>query len=173
MKLHTFSLGGVHPAENKIAAGKPIVNMPLPVEVVLPVSQHIGAPAKPVVKKGDHVKRGDRVAEAGGFVSAHVHTPISGTVVKVDIARTPQGMPVEAIFIKSDEADREADAAAMADNKPKRSENEIAALEPKAIIELIKDAGIVGLGGATFPTHVKLMPPPGSKAADSWLPQKR
>ena len=164
MKLHTFSLGGVHPAENKIAAGKPIVNMPLPVEVVLPVSQHIGAPAKPVVKKGDHVKRGDRVAEAGGFVSAHVHTPISGTVVKVDIARTPQGMPVEAIFIKSDEADREADAAAMADNKPKRSENEIAALEPKAIIELIKDAGIVGLGGATFPTHVKLMPPPGSKA---------
>ena len=164
MKLHTFKIGGVHPAENKIAAGKPIVNMPLPVEVVLPVSQHIGAPAKPVVKKGDHVKRGDRVAEAGGFVSAHVHTPISGTVVKVDIARTPQGMPVEAIYIKSDEADREADAAARADKSQKRSENEIAALEPKAIIDIIKEAGIVGLGGATFPTHVKLMPPPGSKA---------
>lgn len=164
MKLHTFKIGGVHPAENKIAAGKPIVNMPLPAEVVLPVAQHIGAPAKPIVAKGDHVKRGDRVAEAGGFVSAHVHTPISGTVVKIDTARTPQGMPVEAIYIKSDEADREADAAAMADIKPKRSDAEIAALDSKAIIELIKDAGIVGLGGATFPAHVKLMPPPGSKA---------
>ena len=164
MKLHTFKIGGVHPAENKIAAGKPIVNMPLPAEVVLPVAQHIGAPAKPIVAKGDHVKRGDRVAEAGGFVSAHVHTPIAGTVVKIDTARTPQGMPVEAIYIKSDEADREADAAAMADTKPKRSDAEIAALDSKAIIELIKDAGIVGLGGATFPAHVKLMPPPGSKA---------
>lgn len=164
MKLHTFKIGGVHPAENKIAAGKPIVNMPLPAEVVLPVAQHIGAPAKPIVAKGDHVKRGDRVAEAGGFVSAHVHTPISGTVVKIDTARTPQGMPVEAIYIKSDEADREADAAAMADTKPKRSDAEIAALDSKAIIELIKDAGIVGLGGATFPAHVKLMPPPSSKA---------
>ncbi len=164
MKLHTFKIGGVHPAENKIAAGKPIVNMPLPAEVVLPVAQHIGAPAKPIVAKGDHVKRGDRVAEAGGFVSAHVHTPISGTVVKIDTARTPQGMPVEAIYIKSDEADREADAATMADTMPKRSDAEIAALDSKAIIELIKDAGIVGLGGATFPAHVKLMPPPGSKA---------
>lgn len=164
MKLHTFKIGGVHPAENKIAAGKAIINMPLPTEVVLPVSQHIGAPAKPIVAKGDHVKRGDRVAEAGGFVSAHVHTPISGTVVKIDTARTPQGMPVEAIYIKSDEADREADAAAMADTTPKRTDDEIAALDSKTIIELIKDAGIVGLGGATFPAHVKLMPPPGSKA---------
>ena len=92
MKLHTFKTGGVHPAENKIAAGKPIINLP-------PVSQHIGAPAKPIVQKGDHVKRGDRVAEAGGFVSAHIHTPISGTVVKIDTARTPQGMPVEASYI--------------------------------------------------------------------------
>lgn len=82
MKLHTFKTGGVHPAENKIAAGKPIINLPLPAEVVLPVSQHIGAPAKPIVQKGDHVKRGDRVAEAGGFVSAHIHTPISDTFLR-------------------------------------------------------------------------------------------
>ncbi len=164
MKLHTFKIGGIHPAENKLAAGKPIVTLPLPAEVVLPVSQHIGAPAKPVVKKGDKVKRGDRVAEAGGFVSAHIHTPISGTVVKIDSAKTPQGLPVEAIYIKSDEADREADAAAMADKSPKRSDAEVAALDGKAIVDLIKDAGIVGLGGATFPTHVKLCPPPGSKA---------
>lgn len=165
MKLHTFKIGGVHPAENKIAAGKAIENLPLPAEVVLPVGQHIGAPAKPIVKKGDKVTRGQCVAEAGGFVSAPVHTPISGTVVKVDIARTPQGMPVEAIFIKSDDADREADLAAIeAARTPARTDAEVAALEGKEIIGIIKEAGIVGLGGATFPTHVKLSPPPGSKA---------
>lgn len=158
-------MGGVHPAENKIAAGKPIENLPLPEEVVLPVAQHIGAPAKPVVKKGDKVKRGDCVAEAGGFVSSPIHSPISGTVVKIDTCRTPQGVPVEAIFIKSDEEDRAADAEAMATrNNPARSETEIAALDGKQIVDIIKNAGIVGLGGATFPTHVKLSPPPGSKA---------
>lgn len=99
MKLHTFKIGGVHPAENKIAAGKAIENLPLPAEVVLPVAQHIGAPAKPIVKKGDKVTRGQCVAEAGGFVSAPVHTPISGTVVKIDTARTPQGMPLSLIHI--------------------------------------------------------------------------
>ena len=103
------------------------------------------------------------VAEAGGFVSAPVHTPISGTVVKVDIARTPQNMPVEAIYIKSDEADREADAKAIAEAKP-LSDAEVEKLGAKEIIDIIKNAGIVGLGGATFPTHVKLSPPPGSKA---------
>ena len=164
MKLHTFKIGGIHPAENKIAAGKPIENIPLPAEVVLPVAQHIGAPAKPVVRKGDKVKRGDCVAEAGGFVSAPIHTPISGTVMKIDSCRTPQGMPVEAIYIKSDEADREADAEAMANrNTPKRSEIELATLDGKTIVNIIKEAGIVGLGGATFPAHVKLSPPPGSK----------
>lgn len=165
MKLHTFKIGGIHPAENKIAAGKPIENMPLPVEVVLPVAQHIGAPAKPIVKKGDKVKRGDMVAEPGGFVSAPIHTPISGTVVKIDVCRNPQGLPVEAIYIKSDEADREADAQALQQREtPARSEAELAALDGKAIIDIIKNAGIVGLGGATFPCHVKLSPPPGSKA---------
>lgn len=165
MKLHTFKIGGIHPAENKIAAGKPIENMPLPEEVVLPVSQHIGAPATPIVKKGDKVRRGDKVADAGGFVSAPIHTPISGTVTKIDVCRTPQGMPVQAIYIKSDEADRAADAETMANrDKAARTDAEIAALDGKAIINIIKNAGIVGLGGATFPTHVKLSPPPGSKA---------
>ncbi len=165
MKLHTFKIGGIHPAENKIAAGKAIENLPLPEEVVLPVAQHIGAPATPIVKRGDKVKRGDRVADAGGFVSAPVHTPISGTVVKIDTARTPQGMPVNAIYIKSDEADRAADAETLTHREqPARTEAEIQALDGKAIIDIIKEAGIVGLGGATFPTHVKLMPPPGSKA---------
>jgi electron transport complex protein RnfC len=164
MKLHTFKIGGIHPAENKIAAGQPIVNMPLPAEVVLPVAQHIGAPAKPIVNKGDKVKRGDCVAEAGGFVSAPVHTPISGTVVKIDVCRNPQGLPVQAIYIKSDEAERETDREARENAKPVRGESELAALDGKAIIDIIKNAGIVGLGGATFPAHVKLSPPPGSKA---------
>ncbi|MDE5651399.1 MAG: electron transporter RnfC, partial [Duncaniella sp.] len=164
MKLHTFKIGGVHPAENKIAAGQPIVNMPLPAEVVLPVAQHIGAPAKPIVAKGDKVKRGDCVAEAGGFVSAPVHTPISGTVTKIDVCRNPQGLPVQAIYIKSDDAEREADREARENAKPVRSDAEVAALDGKTIINIIKDAGIVGLGGATFPAHVKLSPPPGSKA---------
>lgn len=164
MKLHTFRIGGIHPAENKIAAGSPIETLPLPTEAVLLLSQHIGAPAKPIVAKGDKVKRGDCVAEAGGFVSAPVHTPISGTVVKIDIARSPQGMPVEAIYIKSDEADRQADLEAIASAKPRRSDSDVAALDPKAIVDIIKNAGIVGLGGATFPAHVKLCPPPGSKA---------
>ncbi len=144
MKLHTFKMGGVHPAENKIAAGKAIENLPLPVEVVLPVAQHIGAPAKPIVKKGDKVKRGDCVAEAGGFVSAPIHSPISGTVTKIDTCRTPQGVSVEAIYIKSDDADRAADAEALEKrNTPARSENEIAALDGKQIIDIIKNAGIV------------------------------
>ncbi len=164
MKLHTFKIGGVHPAENKIAAGQPIVNMPLPAEVVLPVAQHIGAPAKPIVAKGDKVKRGDCVAEAGGFVSAPVHTPISGTVTKIDVCRNPQGLPVQAIYIKSDDAEREADREARENAKPVRSDAEVVALDGKTIINIIKDAGIVGLGGATFPAHVKLSPPPGSKA---------
>ncbi len=164
MTLHTFKIGGVHPAENKIAAGQHIVNVPLPAEVVLPVAQHIGAPAKPIVAKGDKVKRGDCVAEAGGFVSAPVHTPISGTVTKIDVCRNPQGLPVQAIYIKGDEAEHEADSQARENAKLVRSDIEIAALDGKAIIDIIKNAGIVGLGGATFPTHVKLSPPPGSKA---------
>ncbi|MDE6378779.1 MAG: hypothetical protein K2K72_08555, partial [Duncaniella sp.] len=90
MNLHTFKIGGVHPAENKIAAGKPIETLPLPAEVVLPVAQHIGAPAKPIVQKGDHVKRGDRVAEAGGFVSAHIHARVSGGGGGVGVAGAPR-----------------------------------------------------------------------------------
>lgn len=164
MKLHTFKIGGVHPAENKLAAGEPIINVPLPAEVVLPMAQHIGAPAKPIVNKGDKVKRGDCVAEAGGFVSAPIHTPISGTVVKIDVCHNPQGLPVQAIYIKSDEADREADRIARENPRPVRDRSELAILSSKAIIDIIKNDGIVGLGGATFPTHVKLSPPPGSKA---------
>ena len=162
--MKTFSKGGVHPPEQKLTAGKKIITLDLPGEVALLLGQHIGAPAKPVVAKGDKVKRGDMIAEAGGFVSAPVHTPISGTVVKIDTVKNQQGLAVPAVFIKADAEDVAADAEARANLKPLRDDAAIAALKDNEIKDIIKNAGIVGLGGATFPTHVKLSPPPEFKA---------
>ncbi|MCH5347028.1 MAG: electron transport complex subunit RsxC [Muribaculaceae bacterium] len=158
--MKTFSKGGVHPPEQKLTAGNEIITLDLPGEVTLMLGQHIGAPAKPVVAKGDKVKRGDVIAEAGGFVSAPVHTPISGTVVKVDTVKNQQGLAVPAVYIKADADDAAADAEARKNAKPARTDAEIAALQAGEIKDIIKGAGIVGLGGATFPTHVKLSPPP-------------
>ena len=157
--MKTFTIGGVHPRDNKqYSAHKPIEQVPIPEKVVIPLVQHIGAPAKPIVAKGDRVLGGQLIAEAGGFVSANIHSPVSGTVTKVDSAIDAWGMRVPAIFIDVEgdlwlpEIDRTSDI------------NPICKLEPAEIIERIKQAGIVGLGGACFPTHVKLMPPPGKKA---------
>lgn len=162
--MKTFSIGGVHPSENKLTAGVPIVDLPRPVEVVLPLSQHIGAPARPVVKIGDHVVRGQMIAEPDGFVSVPVHTPVSGKVVKIDKCKTPQGLPVDAVYIKSDEEDRRRDEEIVASLSPVRDDAAVEALESKEIIGIIRDAGIVGMGGAAFPTHVKLSPPKGMVA---------
>lgn len=162
--MKTFSKGGVHPPEQKLTAGSPIQELTLPGEVTLLLGQHIGAPAKAVVAKGDKVKRGDMIAEAGGFVSAPVHTPISGTVVKVDKVKNQQGLLVPAVTIKADEGDAEADAKARAEAAPVLDDAALAALTSAEIKDAIKNAGIVGLGGATFPTHVKLSPPPEFKA---------
>lgn len=162
--MRTFKIGGVHPEENKLTAGSPIVDLPLPAEVILPLSQHIGASARQVVKAGDHVVRGQLVAEAVGFVSANIHTPISGKVLKIDKYHTPQGMPADAIYIKGDEADARSDSAMIASSVPVRDSKTIAALSSADIIDIIRDAGIVGMGGAAFPTHVKLTPPDGMKA---------
>lgn len=160
MKLKTFRRGGIHPAENKLTAGRRVEVLPLPAEVVLLLSQHIGAPAKPIVAKGDHVVRGQMIAEAGGFVSAPVHTPISGTVTKIDRVSLPNGLMGQAVTVKADEADKEADAAALA-KEAERSAVDTATLDGAEIVKAISGAGIVGLGGATFPTSVKLSPPPG------------
>lgn len=162
--MKTFSKGGVHPPEQKLTAGCPIVELELPMEVTLMLGQHIGAPAKAVVAKGDKVKRGDVVAEAGGFVSAPVHTPISGTVLKIDNVKNQQGLMAQAVTIKADDDDHKADLAAIEAAAPVRDDAAMAALTDAEIKDLIKAAGIVGLGGATFPTHVKLSPPPGNKA---------
>lgn len=151
--MRTFKIGGVHPPENKLTASQPIIEAPLPAEVTLMLGQHIGRPATPVVAKGDHVVAGQMVAEAAGPVSAAVHTPVSGVVTKIATALNPQGFPVDAITIRADP-----------EQPAKKSERrDIDKLSSADIIKAIADAGIVGLGGATFPTPVKLTPPPSFK----------
>lgn len=157
--MNTFRIGGVHPHDNKeFSAHKPITDIPVPEKVIIPLIQHIGAPAKPVVEKGDKVLVGQLIAEAGGFVSANIHSPVSGTVSKIDSTVDAWGTRIPAVFI-----DVEGDEW-MPEINRSAEVNTICKLEPQEIIQKIKDAGIVGLGGACFPTHVKLMPPPGKKA---------
>ena len=159
--MKTFHIGGVHPAENKLSAGSPIREAALPKQAVFSMFQHIGAPAKPVVQKGDVVKVGTLLAEAGGFVSAPIYSSVSGKVNKIDAVLDASGTRRMAVIVdvEGDEweesIDRSKDIVRLSD-RPE--------LDSKTIVEKIKNAGIVGLGGATFPCHVKLTPPPGSKA---------
>jgi len=146
-------IGGVHPPHFKrYTEANAIEIMPLPTTVVIPLQQHIGAPCKPVVKPKDTVKRGQVIGEPGGFVSAPVHASISGTVTKVEPRPHVMGGEVMSVVIESDGKD-EAVESTRVDN--------FAALTPDEIRTIIKNAGIVGMGGAAFPTHVKLTPPPG------------
>ena len=157
--MSTFKIGGVHPHDNKqYSALKPIVDCPLPKKAIIPLVQHIGAPAQPVVEKGDKVRVGQLIAKAGGFVSANIHSPFSGIVSKIDSTVDAWGLRVPAIFIDV-EGDLWLDGIDSSDQLVREG-----ILEPKEIIDRITAAGIVGLGGACFPTHVKLMPPPGKKA---------
>ncbi|MEE1214342.1 MAG: electron transport complex subunit RsxC [Bacteroidaceae bacterium] len=159
--MKTFKIGGVHPAENKLSAASPIREAALPKQAVFSMFQHIGAPAKPIVKKGDVVKVGTMIAEAGGFVSAPVHSSVSGTVSKVDVVIDASGTRRQAIFVdvNGDEWENAIDRSPELVRLSDRPE-----LDAATIINKVKEAGIVGLGGATFPCHVKLSPPPGSKA---------
>lgn len=154
--MKTFSIGGVHPHENKLSANQPIAAADVPAKAIIMLGQHIGAPAKPVVKKGDVVKVGTLIAEAGGFVSAPVHSSVSGKVAKIDSFVDASGYPKPAIFIDVD-GDEWEENIDRTDTLIKET-----SLTPQEIIKKISDAGIVGLGGACFPTHVKLTPPPGS-----------
>ena len=157
--MRTFKIGGVHPQDNKqFSAHQPITVCPLPKQAIIPLVQHIGAPAQAVVEVGAKVKVGELLAKAGGFVSANICSPVSGTVTKIGEWTDAWGAPGQAIFIDVEgdewlpEIDRTPDVIRQC------------AMDPKAIIDKIAAAGIVGLGGACFPTHVKLMPPPGKKA---------
>lgn len=159
--MKTFRIGGVHPEENKLSADQPIKVAALPEVAVFPLGQHIGAPAKAVVAKGDKVKVGTMIAEAGGFVSAGIYSSVSGTVQKIDTVIDASGYRKPAIYIKvegdewEETIDRSEDLVKTADRPD---------LTPELIVEKIKNAGLVGMGGACFPVHVKLCPPPGAKA---------
>ena len=161
MKLSTFKIGGIHPEENKLTAEVATQVAPLPTQAVFPLSQHIGAPAKPVVGKGDQVKVGTLLAEAGGFVSAPIYSSVSGTIVKIDTIVDATGYRKPAIFIKveGDEWEEGIDRSDQLETLDAHPE-----LTPEEIVERVKQAGITGMGGAGFPTHVKLCPPPTAKA---------
>ncbi|MEN8154752.1 MAG: electron transport complex subunit RsxC [Acidobacteriota bacterium] len=160
MKLKTFKMGGVHPPENKKTADIAVVNVDIPKKVSVTLSQHLGVPAAPVVEKGAKVKVGTLIGEAKGFISANIHSPVSGTVFKVDGVTDATGYRKDSVIInvEGDEWEEKID----------RSEELVKdiKLSPEEIIQRIKDCGIVGMGGAAFPTHVKYMFPEG-KTADT------
>ncbi len=156
--MKRFKMGGVHPKENKLSAGKQIVEATLPKQVVIPLVQSLGAPGQSVVAVGDVVKVGQLIVKAGGFVSANIHSSVSGKISAIGTTIDASGYNVPAVFIEveGDEWLKTIDRT----NDLKRECN----LSSEEIIKTITDAGIVGMGGATFPTHVKLSPPPGKKA---------
>ncbi len=156
--MKTFKLGGVHPAENKLAEAAVIETLPIPDTAYVPLGQNLGAPSVPVVKRGDIVKTGQLLAKGESFISANVHAPVSGKVMKIDALLDSSGYKRQTIVIKTDgdewmpEIDRSGDI-----------KKEITATKDE-IVARMKNFGIVGLGGATFPSHVKLMLHPGKKA---------
>lgn len=161
MKVRTFKIGGIHPEENKLSHESATQPAPLPKQAIFPMSQHIGAPAKPIVKRGDKVKVGTMIAEAGGFVSAPIFSSVSGTVTKVDNAIDASGYmrPAVIVAVEGDEWEETIDRSAKLEKLEDHPE-----LTPEEIVERIKKAGVVGMGGACFPTFIKLCPPPGAKA---------
>jgi len=155
--LKTFSIGGVHPAENKLSANSAIEVLAIPQKVVIPVSQHIGAPAKVVVAKGDVIKVGQVIAQSGGFVSANIHSSVSGTVTKIEETLDSSGYRKMAVLIDV-EGDEWLDSIDRTDDLV----TDIT-MSAEEIKQRVAEAGIVGLGGATFPSHVKLAVPEGKK----------
>lgn len=155
--LKTFPKGGVHPPENKLTAGSKIEQLPLPQTVFIPMIQHIGAPAMPVVSKGDKVLTGQLIGKAGGFVSANIHSSVSGTVSKIDNIPDSSGYKQTMVVIDVS-GDDWATGISTGNNKAAAD-----GFTGEQIIEKCQEAGIVGLGGATFPTHVKLKVPKGKK----------
>lgn len=156
--MKTFKIGGVHPEENKLTADKSIEIFPLPEKVVVPVSQSLGAPSKAVVEKGEVVKTGQLIAKGESFISANVHSPVSGKVTKIDAVIDASGYKRPAIFI-----DVEGDEWEETIDRTPNIIREIS-VDRDTIIKKINEMGVVGVGGATFPSHVKLMVPDGKKA---------
>lgn len=149
----TFSIGGIHPHEKKLSADRPIMPVLPSGQVAILLGQHIGAPAKPLVSKGDRVKVGTKIAEPVGVVSAAIHSSVSGRVNKIDAVVDASGYPKPAVFIDV-EGDEWEEGIDRSDTLVKECN-----LTADEIVGKIADAGIVGMGGACFPTHVKLCPP--------------
>lgn len=156
--MKTFKLGGIHPVENKISAQQPIEVVPIPKTVYIPVNQHLGTPARPIVEKGDTVKTGQLIAKGEGFISANVHSSVSGKVLNVDEVVDYSGYRRLSIIIET-EGDEWMDSIDRTTDLKREC-----TLESKAIIDKINEMGIVGMGGATFPSYVKLNIPQGKKA---------
>jgi len=156
--LKTFPVGGVHPPENKFSKGKKIETLPLPKTVTIPTGQHIGAPTKVIVKRGDEVKVGQLIAEAGGFVSANIHSSVSGKVKKIDEVFDSSGYRKTSVIIVVD-----GDEWVETIDRSEELKKDIT-LSKEEIVKKVSEMGIVGLGGATFPSHVKLSIPEGKKA---------
>jgi len=161
MNVKTFRIGGIHPEENKLTHEVATKVAALPKQAIFPLSQHIGKPAKPVVQKGDKVKVGTMIAEASGFVSAPIYSSVSGTVFKIDTAIDATGYrkPVIIINVEGDEWEETIDRSDKLETIEAHPE-----LTPEEIVSRVKEAGIVGMGGACFPTFIKLTPPPTAKA---------
>lgn len=145
--------GGVHPHDNKFFTNKkPIEKLPLPEQVVIPLQQHIGAPSVPIVEKGSQVRVGDALSEPKGFVSVPVHASISGTVKAVEESPHPLGGKVLSVLIDRNGEDQW--------NPDIEYDEGYLSLDKNEMLSRIRSAGLAGMGGATFPTHVKLSPPP-------------
>lgn len=154
MNLSTFRKGGVHPPERKeYANSKALVRLPIPSELVVSMSQHLGAPAKPIKEKGDHVEKGEKIALASSFISADVHSPVSGTIKDIRKVTMANSVTCDAFVIEPDPQQPEAFTKKV----------DYQDYSKEKLLEEIKDKGIVGLGGATFPLHVKITIPAGRK----------
>jgi len=155
--LKTFPIGGIHPPENKLTANIAIGTLPIPEMVTIPVSQHIGAPATIIVNKGDNVKTGQIIGTSKGFVSSNIHSSVSGKVSKIDTIIDTTGYKQTAVFI-----DVEGDEWIETIDRSTEIVSETKML-PQEIINRCLESGIVGLGGATFPSHIKMTVPAGKK----------
>lgn len=154
MDLKTFPKG-IHPSDSKeLTKELPVNNMPVPKKVVIPLSQHIGAPATCIVQVGDIVKTGQKIGEASGFISANIHSSITGKVVRIDECNTPGGRKSKCVIIEGDGKDEWEEF---------RKHENIDLLSPKELKSIIGEMGVVGMGGATFPANVKLSPPEDKK----------
>jgi len=156
--LKTFKPGGIHPPERKLSANAALKVLPLPETISIPISQHLGVPASPVVKKGDFVKTGQIIARGEAFISANVHASVTGQVVKIGEINDSSGYTRPAVVIKV-EPDQWFEGI---DTSPDLVRN--FSLTPEEIVKKVNEMGIVGMGGATFPSHVKLMVPKGKTA---------